>query len=220
MHGLCENWIDDRQLLNCPAWSTHFHLFCIFNESVSWVEHRDKCFSAGGILLSYSNEHMMFLMEANISYTMGMFRTFTPIPKQAQRAAFPCLAVTRVRNELWLEPEDCAAKRRYLCNTEHTFDYYPKETSSTYFDEETITSESTESDAKRRDMCNQTIIILLALISGFAIITVIVLGVCLKRSCRMNSLMHSYVATKTYEDLQSRNTAGDYSTVQETGMKN
>ncbi|KAH3702745.1 hypothetical protein DPMN_077771 [Dreissena polymorpha] len=159
-------------------------------------------------------------MEENIPYILGMFRTFTPFLKQTHNATSPCLAVTRVRNELWLEPEDCAAKRRYLCNTEHNSDYYSKETPSTYFNEETITTEATESDAKRREMCNQTIIILLALISGFAIITVIVLGVCLKRSCRMNTSMHSNVATETYEDLQSRNTAGDYTTVQETGMNN
>ncbi|KAH3704856.1 hypothetical protein DPMN_079917 [Dreissena polymorpha] len=155
-------------------------------------------------------------MDSNISYTLGMFRTFAPVSKQTQSTAFPCLAVSRIGKELWLEPEDCAAKRRYLCNTEQNFDYYSMETTTTYFNEGNITTETTESDTKRRDMCNKTIIILLALISGFAIITVIVLGVCLKRSCRMDT----NVTNKTYEDLQRRNTAGDYNTIQETGMNN
>ncbi|KAH3704854.1 hypothetical protein DPMN_079915 [Dreissena polymorpha] len=217
MRGLCMKRPGDRQTLTCSKKSRQNNSFCIINESLSWINHRDTCVLHGGILPYIG--YMTDSMEANIPYTFGTFRTFTPVPKQAHSAASPCLAVTRVGKELWLEPEDCAAKRRYLCNTEQNFDYYSIETSSSYFNEENITRETTESDAKRRDMCSQTIIIILAMISGFAIITVIVLGVRLKRSCTMN-VMHSSIANKMYEDLQSRNTSGDYSTVQETGMNN
>ncbi|KAH3704848.1 hypothetical protein DPMN_079909 [Dreissena polymorpha] len=201
--------IDDKQTLNCPENAINNNV-CWSNNSKNFVDHRNMCWRSNGRLYFREKDEYGF---------NSLFRTFEAVANQEKSDYTPCLTITRVGGSWWLEPDNCTMKRRYLCNNTETKNKF----NGTENNANEIISNHTKSDeidCTSKYSYYLTIVFILAFISGFAMIAVIVLGACLIRSCRMNTSMQSNVAQEMYEDLQSRNTAGVYSTVQETCINN
>ncbi|KAH3704859.1 hypothetical protein DPMN_079920 [Dreissena polymorpha] len=163
------------------------------------------------MLFPYPYYNTIYYMAANIPYTIGMFRTFTPVNKQTLSAAFPCLAVTRVGNEVWLEPEDCAAKRRYLCNNLQYVDYYPKERVTADFNEESTTTVTTESGTKSSEYRTTIIIV---------VVTVSIAGLIIGALLRYYFVQKSRTRTKGTTSATFGNAKDCCITSQELGARN
>ena len=92
------------------------NLYCDVGYSTTWMNGAKVCNSLSGILVPYLTREFMITMRMDSRYWTGAVSAYT-IQTEPGDA---CLAVTRLRDELVLEPDDCAAERSFICATDIT----------------------------------------------------------------------------------------------------
>ncbi|KAH3704847.1 hypothetical protein DPMN_079908 [Dreissena polymorpha] len=112
--------LDDTIQISCSNAATDDKV-CVLNGSNNWLHNRNLCWRSNGKLIPYWYQAAENKIKTNVSYTIGKFRLFTPVEntnftEYDKADNLHCLSVTLVAGDLWLEPEDCSEKRRYLCN--------------------------------------------------------------------------------------------------------
>ena len=87
---------------------------CLINGTSSRQESFDDCLDRNGILAElFAEENMISLMDDNLKYWLSVYRTFQPSEKYSLCMA--CLAVTRVHDTLYLDPDNCESQKSHLC---------------------------------------------------------------------------------------------------------
>ncbi|KAH3704860.1 hypothetical protein DPMN_079921 [Dreissena polymorpha] len=113
--------IDDKPNLTCTDTKRDEKL-CIFNDSKTWIDNREQCEKNSGKLLPYFFQKIEPYIENSKRYSLGAFRSFEAFANNALFPTVPCLSITRVDGTLWLEPDNCLEKRRYLCKNDKSTD--------------------------------------------------------------------------------------------------
>lgn len=93
--------------------------YCFKGGSVTRQAARDGCLIHNGVLadiegLTYAAE----ILKANYSYWVGIYRAFA-ISEEKTDYHDACLAVTKVHDKFYLDPDSCDKKNYYLCKRNH-----------------------------------------------------------------------------------------------------
>ena len=87
---------------------------CLINGNSSRQESFDDCLDRNGRLAELFGEGKMIpIMNDNHKYWLSVYRTFQHSGKYSMGMA--CLAVTRVHDTLYLDPDNCESQKAYLC---------------------------------------------------------------------------------------------------------
>ena len=90
------------------------HGFCLVKGMTSRQEAFDDCLNRNGMLAElYGEEQVIALMGQNRRYWLGIYRPFESTDTYDEGRA--CLAVTKVNDILYLDPDDCMAQKSALC---------------------------------------------------------------------------------------------------------
>ena len=88
--------------------------FCLILGMTSRQEAFNDCLNRNGMLAElYGETQVLSLMEYNRRYWLSLYRTFEP--SDTYRKGMACLAVTKVNDLLYLDPDDCKAQKSALC---------------------------------------------------------------------------------------------------------
>ncbi|XP_052806413.1 uncharacterized protein LOC128235648 [Mya arenaria] len=108
---VCTN--NNRHYLINNSWT----FYCIVAETKTWFDSVNHCKTISGNILPTVTPQLVSEINARVNdtvdYWVGTFRSFTVADDRTGNS--PCLVVTRVNNELVLEPEDCNKRRKYVC---------------------------------------------------------------------------------------------------------
>ena len=87
---------------------------CIIDGASSRQESFDDCLAKNGILAGlFGERYAISLLDDNLKYWLSVYRTFEP--SENNRVGMVCLAVTKVHDTLYLDPDNCESQKSYLC---------------------------------------------------------------------------------------------------------
>lgn len=104
---------------NCPSQDTFqdHRIYCIIEGPTTRQRAHDECLSKNGSLAELGAENnVSHRISPNYSYWLGIYRTFH-ISDTNKTSKTVCLSVTKDDRSLYLEPDDCAVQKHYLCNS-------------------------------------------------------------------------------------------------------
>ena len=102
---------------NCSNVS-YSNMYCIQKDVSSRQDASTSCYRRRGILADIGAEGPTSMyLEYNLRYWIGIHRTFG-IAEQYRPTETVCLSATKLGDQLVIEPDDCAAQKLYLCESQ------------------------------------------------------------------------------------------------------
>jgi len=101
-----------KNTIPCSSKSdTDIHLDCDIGISTTWMGGVKQCNIIGGIMAPYLSSSLREIWKWGKQYWFGAVSAYTIQPELADA----CLAVTRLDDQLVLEPDDCKAENSVIC---------------------------------------------------------------------------------------------------------
>lgn len=165
----CEN--SDYSQLDRRCWNRdESKRYCFKPGTVTRQAARDSCLNFNGRLAEPDSKiPVSELVKENQNYWLGVYRPFSITERRSRGSA--CLAVTKVHDKLYIDPDNCYIKKHFICVRNG---YRESNTVSTFFEDTSLTTEELNFEIKSTLKISVTALVIsiisIVVLIGFAIV--------------------------------------------------